>query len=82
MLCMYVNDNHDNWDERLQSVIFAYNNTRHSTTNVAPYVIVFGKLMTSSVDKLCGIDRTSVNQDENFVEKIQDKMPLTSNKQM
>ena len=74
MLCMYVNDSHDNWDECLQSVIFAYNNTRHSTTNVAPNVIVFGKLMTSSLDRLCGIDRTSVNQDENFLEKIQDKM--------
>ncbi|CAF0981010.1 unnamed protein product, partial [Brachionus calyciflorus] len=52
----------------------------HSTTNVAPNVIVFGKLMTSSVDRLCGIDRTSVNQDENFVEKIQDKMPLVNNR--
>ncbi|CAF1017288.1 unnamed protein product [Brachionus calyciflorus] len=74
MLCIYVNDSHDNWDECLQSVIFAYNNTRHLTTNVAPNVIVFGKLMKSSFDRLCGIDRTSVNQDENFVEKIQDKM--------
>ncbi|CAF0947830.1 unnamed protein product [Brachionus calyciflorus] len=30
--------------------------------------------MTSSIDRLCGIERTSVNQDENFAEKIQDKM--------
>ncbi|CAF0882551.1 unnamed protein product [Brachionus calyciflorus] len=74
MLYMYVNYSHDNWEKCLQSVIFAYNNTRHLTTNVAPNVIVFGKLMISSVDKLCVIDRSSVNKDENFVEKIQDKM--------
>ncbi|CAF1093876.1 unnamed protein product, partial [Brachionus calyciflorus] len=52
MLCIYVNDSHDDWDECLQSVIFANNNTRHSTTNVALNVIKYEVLNQSLLSNL------------------------------
>ena len=31
-LSCYVNDDHDNWDEILAEVVFAYSNSEHSST--------------------------------------------------
>ncbi|CAF1112013.1 unnamed protein product, partial [Brachionus calyciflorus] len=62
MLSMYVNGTHNNWDEILQPVIFAYNNSKHSSTNYAPNEIVFGKLMPTTADRLCDVTQGNKNE--------------------
>jgi transposase InsO family protein len=34
---------HNNWDEYLQAVVFAYNSGTHKTTHYSPYHLVFGR---------------------------------------
>jgi transposase InsO family protein len=34
---------HNNWDEYLQAVVFAYNSGTHKTTHYSPYQLVFGR---------------------------------------
>ena len=40
MLCSYVNESHDNWDQILYEIAFSYNNNTHSTTGFAPNELV------------------------------------------
>lgn len=34
---------HNNWDEYLQAVVFAYNSGSHKTTNYSPYELLYGR---------------------------------------
>ena len=34
---------HNNWDEYLQAVVFAYNSGSHKTTHYSPYQLIFGR---------------------------------------
>ena len=43
MIAAYVNVNHDNWDELLPQVQFAYNTAVHSTTNCSPFELMYGR---------------------------------------
>ena len=43
MLRMCVMDLEDNWDEHLPLVEFAYNNSYHSSIEMAPYEALYGK---------------------------------------
>ena len=38
----YVSHRHDNWDELLPTVEFAYNSSKHSTTQKTPFEVIFG----------------------------------------
>lgn len=42
-LTQYVKSNCRDWDKYLQMIAFAYNTSVHSTTQVTPYKLVFGK---------------------------------------
>ncbi|CAF0993919.1 unnamed protein product [Brachionus calyciflorus] len=40
MIKCFINDNHDNWDELLPALSFAYNTVTHSTTKFTPYELM------------------------------------------
>ena len=42
-LAKYCNDDHDDWDKYLSSVVYAYNTGIHSTTGFIPYELAFGR---------------------------------------
>lgn len=42
MLSMYVSEKHNDWDEYLKYVVFAYNTTRQSSTGFSPYYLLYG----------------------------------------
>ena len=42
MLSMYVNQYHQDWDEWLPYVVFAYNSTRQNSTGYTPYYLLHG----------------------------------------
>jgi hypothetical protein len=37
----YVSHHHDNWDKLLPTVEFAYNSSKHSTTQKTPFEVIF-----------------------------------------
>lgn len=42
--------NHDNWDEFLPAVVFAYNTGIHRTTHYSPYELLFGRRARLPID--------------------------------
>ncbi|KAH7446416.1 hypothetical protein KP509_01G054500 [Ceratopteris richardii] len=42
MLCMYVNEKHDNWSEYLPLVEFAYNSAWHASIKMTPFEAMYG----------------------------------------
>ena len=51
MLCAYVNKDHDNWDQVLETVTFAYNNAIHASTGFSPNQVIFGKTLPTPADR-------------------------------
>ncbi|KZS03362.1 Uncharacterized protein APZ42_033935 [Daphnia magna] len=43
MLVMYVDESHEDWDEFLGFVTFAYNTARQESTNHTPFMMVYGR---------------------------------------
>ena len=43
MLSHFVNDDHDNWDEQLSQVAFAYNTSVQESSKRSPFVMVYGR---------------------------------------
>ncbi|CAF1310430.1 unnamed protein product [Adineta ricciae] len=49
-LAKYYNENTSDWDEYLQSIVYAYNTGIHSTTGYPPYELAFGRKQKSPFD--------------------------------
>jgi transposase InsO family protein len=47
MLSFEVNEKQDNWTEILDYIVCAYNSRRHSSTQMSPYEVVYGRKMSS-----------------------------------
>ena len=45
MIKTFVNENHDNWDELLIPLEYAYNTSVNATTGMTPYFLMFGKIL-------------------------------------
>jgi len=43
MLSIYTEEYHQNWDEYLPLVAFAYNSSTHEATKISPFKVVYGK---------------------------------------
>jgi transposase InsO family protein len=54
MLAMYVNNTHDNWEEYLTLVTYAYNSTPHTTTGYSPFHLLFGRKPFHPIDTVVG----------------------------
>lgn len=50
MLSMYIGTKHDDWDNYLPYVIFAYNVSIHASTGCSPFYLLFGRNATLPVD--------------------------------
>lgn len=56
MLSMYVRSRHDNWDDAIDFVVFAYNTSRQETTGFTPFLILYGREPYSPIDVALGND--------------------------
>ena len=54
LLSMYVNEQHDNWDEMLSAITFAYNTSRQETTGYTPFFLLFGREPRLPIDVVFG----------------------------
>ena len=43
MISAYVEENHKNWDEKLDALSFAYNTSTHGSTKYSPFYLVYGR---------------------------------------
>ena len=50
MLSAYVDENHRNWDDKLQFVMMAYRSTDHETTGVSPNRMMLGREISTPLD--------------------------------
>jgi hypothetical protein len=50
MLACYVNDHHDDWDEYVDQLCFAYNTSTHESTNLSPFEIIRGQPAVLPID--------------------------------
>ncbi|KAM7297212.1 DDE-type integrase/transposase/recombinase, partial [Ixodes scapularis] len=52
MVSMYVDVEHETWDEVLPYVTFAYNTAVQETTGVPPFQLVYGRTVTTMLDSM------------------------------
>lgn len=52
MISMYVNVEHNNWDDVLPYVVFAYNTAVQETTGFTPFRLVHGREVTTMLDAM------------------------------
>ncbi len=46
-----VADENNNWDEFIKPTLIAYRTIKHSTTEVIPFVLIYGRKAVLSIDK-------------------------------
>ena len=54
MLAMYVDEQHDDWDDQLPAVTFAYNTGRQETTGYSPFYLLYGRQPRLPIDVFLG----------------------------
>ena len=50
MLSMYVSSRHDDWDEVVDFVVFAYNTSRQESTGATPFYLLYGREAVLPID--------------------------------
>ena len=54
MLSLFVNENHDDWDEQLPYVMAAYRATEHKSTSCTPNLLMLNRETTCPLDLMVG----------------------------
>lgn len=54
MLSMYLSSCHNNWDEVVDFVVFAYNNSRQESTGATPFHLLYGREAVLPIDVTLG----------------------------
>ena len=49
-LAKYANEEKDDWDLYIPSVLFAYRNMKHNTTKFEPFYLTYGRKATLPID--------------------------------
>lgn len=54
MISMYVSSHHKDWDQNLEFVTFGYNTSRHETTGITPFYMLYGREAVLPIDVSLG----------------------------
>jgi hypothetical protein len=63
MLSMYVDNKHENWDEALPFVTFAYNSAKQESTKHSPFELVYARNPLLPIDVTLGAISPDSNKD-------------------
>ena len=64
-----VNDQQDNWDELLPSILFSYRTSKHDSTRCTPFLLMYGREARLPID-VTRVDGTSPDEVD-FTTKVQ-----------
>lgn len=55
MLCLFVNEHRNDWDDHLPFITTAYRATQHASSNCTPNILMFGHEIRCPVDLMFGL---------------------------
>ena len=67
MLSMFVNAKHSDWDDVIDHVVFAYNSSRHESTGVSPFYMLYGREPRLPIDVARGNNPNSLSSHFDFI---------------
>ena len=84
MLKSFVNSKHNDWDDYLDELSFAYNTSVHNSTKFSPFEVTFGRMPRIPIDlifdnhlndieSICSDENLDVSDDERIVTVLNDK---------
>ncbi|CAF1478973.1 unnamed protein product, partial [Adineta steineri] len=73
-LAAICNSKRTNWDEQLSKITFAYNTSRHVTTKLTPFELMYGRLCKLPFD--LPTQTTTINSHQ-YVQQLQQYLKLT-----
>jgi hypothetical protein len=68
-LAKYYDEDKDDWDDYLQSVVYAYNTGIHATTGFTPYELAFGRRQKSPFDSTS--NSVTLPRPDDFYKRLQ-----------
>jgi hypothetical protein len=68
-LAKLSNEHKDDWDQYIAPVLFAYRTTKHSTTKITPFYLVYGREAKLPMDDLISVDNI-ITRVSNLLEKL------------
>jgi transposase InsO family protein len=74
MLLHFVNNRHDDWDDYLPFVLFAYRTSVHSSTHETPFYLMHGRDATLPLEMLLKLNRKSDCEPNDYRTKITVKL--------
>ncbi|UYV71083.1 K02A2.6-like, partial [Cordylochernes scorpioides] len=85
MMAMYIDERHQNWDEILPFVTFAYNSSIQDTTGYSPYFLIHGREPLTFLDSTFDMPELSKHKDydeyvSNLLEIIEDAKEISTSK--
>ncbi|UYV79839.1 K02A2.6-like, partial [Cordylochernes scorpioides] len=85
MMAMYIDERHQNWDEILPFVTFAYNSSIQDTTGYSPYFLIHGREPLTFLDSTFDMPEFSKHKDydeyvSNLLEIIEDAKEISTSK--
>lgn len=78
MLSMYVDIEHKTWDEILPYATFAYNTAVQETTRIPPFELVYGRMVTTTLDAMLPVDNDNYEPSdvEEFLQRAEEARQL------
>ncbi|UYV66855.1 hypothetical protein LAZ67_4003110 [Cordylochernes scorpioides] len=85
MMAMYIDERHQNWDEILPFVTFAYNSSIQDTTGYSPYFLIHGRELLTFLDSTFDMPELSKHKDydeyvSNLLEIIEDTKVISTSR--
>jgi hypothetical protein len=75
IVTMYINGEHNNWDDLLQPSIAAYNTSVHGSLGFSPYEVLFGRRAVKIVDAILRPEEArTVRQVSNYVNDLKSSL--------
>ena len=67
----------NNWDLYIALTLFAYRTTKHSTTRIKPFFLVYERSARLPIDSL---EKDNLRAETNRISEIVDQLPIIQNK--
>lgn len=70
----YINDKHDNWEDLLEPIKFAYVNSVNTSTNFSPYFLTHGRDPVLLIDQIMNAVNAKILTPQDYVSKTMENL--------